>query len=97
MPTITYNELPAAVMELNRKMDLMLDIMGKEPEPADKLFPLEVFQDYIQEKTGKRWARQTIYDNVLKRKIPFEKYGKYLYFRKSAIDEWLANGRRVQQ
>jgi hypothetical protein len=68
--------------------------MGKEPEPADRLFPIEGYQDYIEEKTGKRPARQTVYDNVLKRKIPFEKFGKYLYFRKSAVDSWLANGRQ---
>lgn len=96
MPTITFDEIPSYLMKLDRKMDIILDIMGKEPEPADRLFPLEGFQEYIEEKTGKKWARQTVYDNVLKRKVPFEKHGKYLYFRKSAIDAWLNNGRQVR-
>ena len=97
MTQITFNEVPAVLMELSRKIDLLLVEIGKEPEPTDRLMPLEGFQDYMEEKTGKRPARQTVYDMVTKRKVPFEKHGgKYLYFRKSAIDFWLNNGRRVQ-
>jgi hypothetical protein len=29
------------------------------------------------------------------RKIPYEKHGKRLYFRKSIIDEWLNKGRQM--
>jgi hypothetical protein len=39
-------------------------------------------------------AKQTIYQWVWLRSIPFEKHGKKLYFRKSTIDRWVANGRQ---
>lgn len=95
MTNLTFNEIPAAIMELNRKIDILLAERDAVPE-EDRLMSVEKLIDYMEEKTGKRWAYQTVYDNTTKRKIPFEKYGKYLYFRKSAIDTWLANGRRVE-
>ena len=40
-------------------------------------------------------ARQTVYGWVNNSKIPYEKHGNKLYFRKSLIDEWLDNGRQM--
>jgi hypothetical protein len=95
MTTISFNEIPQAIMELDRKIDILLSERITEPE-VDRLMPVPGFQDYIEKKTGKRPARQTVYDLAFKRLVPFEKHGKYLYFRKSSIDAWLANGRQMK-
>ena len=39
-----------------------------------------------------RLATQTIYGFTSKREIPFIKKGKKLYFKKSALEAWLAEG-----
>jgi len=93
METITFNEIPQAIEELSRKVDILLSEHKSEPE-KDRLLSVPEYQDYMKEKTGKRPARQTVYDQVFRRMVPFEKHGKFLYFRRSSIDEWLANGRR---
>jgi hypothetical protein len=70
----------------------------KKPMPegtADPLFNVQQLRVYLFEKTAKQLATQTIYDLVCKRKIPFKKFQKYLYFQKSAIDKWLNNGRQI--
>jgi hypothetical protein len=94
METITHNNLPAAVSELHRKMDLLLSQtqFNQKNKEQDKLFTIEQFIDYLPEHP----ARQTIYGWVNIRCIPYEKHGKRLYFRKSEIDLWLANGRKVK-
>ena len=65
------------------------ELKSTQEEP-DKLMTLKEFTDYLPETP----ARQTIYGWVNDRKVPYEKHGKNLYFRKSAIDAWLNNGRR---
>jgi hypothetical protein len=94
METVTFESLPKAVSELNRKMDLILSQtqLNTKQKEQDKLFTIEQLIDYLPEHP----ARQTIYGWVNMRCTPFEKYGKRLYFRKSAIDFWLANGRKVK-
>ena len=92
---ITFNEIPEAILELNRKIDILLSERIKEPE-SDSLMLVPTLQEYIFKKTGKRPARQTIYDLYFKRLIPLEKHGKYLYARKLVIDSWLANGRQMK-
>lgn len=72
-------------------------ILKQKPiqEEPDQLLNLEKLLDFLEEKTSKRPARQTIYDWVNKRQIPFEKHGKYLFFRTSIILAWLNNGRAL--
>jgi hypothetical protein len=91
---ITYNDIPQVLMEVNRKLDLLLAKQEQEPE-QDRLMTVTGYRDYIEEKTGKRPACQTVYDQAFKRLVPYEKHGKFLYFRKSVIDSWLANGRQM--
>ena len=90
--TITFNDLPRVVAEMNRKLDMLLLKYTVEPEEKDSLMTVEDLSRHLPDTP----ARQTIYQWVCKRKIPFEKYGKKLYFRKSTIDEWVANGRRMR-
>ena len=92
---ITFESLPKAVAELTRKIDFLTDqLQRRDPEP-DRLMPKNELQEYMEKKTGKRYADQTVYMWVTERTIPYEKHGKYLYFRKSDIDTWLANGRQL--
>jgi hypothetical protein len=93
MGAITFDNLPGIVADMNRKLDILLSEKSfkYQEQDADHLMTMEDLREYLPEKP----ARQTVYDWVLKRKIPKEKYSKRLYFRKSAIDKWLANGRRL--
>ena len=91
METITFETLPAAVQQISKKLDMLIAERVSHVKDEDYLMTVEDLRDYLPENP----ARQTIYQWVLDRKIIFEKYGKRLYFRKSAIDQWLANGRRI--
>jgi len=75
---------------MNRKIDLLLAERQPQAE-KDELFTLEQLQNYLPENP----AKQTIYGWVNNRLIPFEKHGKRLYFRKSEVNEWLENGRKI--
>ena len=92
---ITFDALPKLVAEMNRKIDLLAEQLQKHDPTPDRLMPLNELKGHIEKQNGKRYADQTIYQWVLERKIPFDKHGKYLYFRKSEIDAWLANGMRI--
>ncbi len=92
MDKLTFDKLPEAVAEINHKLDVLLaDHTGRAPENSDYLMSLTELRSYLPDAP----AAQTVYEWTFKRKIPFEKFGKRVYFRKSAIDEWLRNGRRL--
>lgn len=92
MEGITFETLTRAVSELNRKMDLILSqTQNQKHENQDRLFTIEQFIEYLPEHP----ARQTVYGWVNARQVPYEKYGKRLYFRMSSIDKWICNGRRI--
>lgn len=89
---ITHDNLPEAIIELHRKVDLLLSQSHvSNPVDEDKLLTIEQLIAYLPEHP----ARQTIYGKVNNRSIPYEKHGSRLYFRKSEIDSWLSNGRQV--
>ena len=92
---LSFEDVPRVLGEI---YDLVSELSNKnsstEPE-GDRLMPMSEYLKYIEQKLGKKPARQTVYEQVFKRLIPFEKHGKFLYFRKSAIDAWLANGRQI--
>ncbi len=91
---ITFNEIPQVLMDLSRKVDIILNKVDEpQSQVEDKLFTIEELQNYLPEKP----ARQTVYGWVNLRLVPFEKYSKRLYFRKSDIDSWIANGRRIKR
>ncbi len=93
MQTLTFEQLPSAVMELNHKIDALLkQLPGKIiQEKEDPLLTIEQLIEFLPEHP----ARQTVYGWVNYRLIPYSKYGKRLYFRKSDIENWLNNGRRM--
>lgn len=77
----------AVLYELQR---VIPQLQPKQDE--DRLFTIEQLQDYLPEKP----AKQTIYGWICNRKIPYQKFGKRLFFRQSVIDVWTANGRKVK-
>ena len=93
MKTLTFDELPGAIMELDRKLDVLLAEYSNKPQTdQDFLMTIKELRLYLPDQP----AQQTVYDWIFKRKIPTEKHGKYCYFRKSTIDNWLANGRQMK-
>jgi hypothetical protein len=97
MREITFNEIPTVLAEIREKLDLLLEERPIEPDQADRLMPVNEQRTYLEKRTGKMYARQTIYDAVCKGRMPSERSGKYLYFRRSVIDKWLNNGRRMPE
>jgi predicted DNA-binding transcriptional regulator AlpA len=91
METFTFETMPARLEELSNKIDRLLSMQAMPQEETDKLMTIAELQSYLPEKP----ARQTVYQWVNDRKVPYQKHGKFLYFRKSTIDLWLNNGRHV--
>jgi hypothetical protein len=88
-PSPTFNDLPQLVSDLIQKVDLLLEDHDTQIKDEDYLMSVEDLRAYLPENP----ARQTVYGWINGRRIPYEKHGKRLYFRKSKIDWWLANGR----
>ncbi|MCK4921844.1 MAG: helix-turn-helix domain-containing protein [Bacteroidales bacterium] len=89
--TTSFDDLPEIVVEISKKLDLLLSDRITQVKDEDNLMTMEDLRDYLPENP----ARQTVYAWVNDRKVPYEKYGRRLYFRKSDIDKWLSNGRQV--
>ena len=89
---ITFENLPEAITEIHSKVDRLLSQIkvNSMPDEADRLLTIQEFIDYLPEHP----AKQTVYGWVNLRLVPYEKYGKRLYFRKSSIDNWLLKGRQ---
>lgn len=93
MQTITFDTMPKALSDLTCKVDQILKAMsGNQKSEIDKLMTMDELINFLPEHP----ARQTIYGKVNNRQIPFAKHGKFLYFRKSEIENWLNNGRRIK-
>ena len=86
----TFETLPQRVDEIDKKLDRLLSQTEVTPD-RDFLMTLEQLVDYLPEHP----ANQTVYGWVNDRKVPYEKHGKRLYFRKTTIDTWLSNGRQM--
>jgi hypothetical protein len=93
MDTISFESMPQLLYDLNQKVESLLKLQ-KNPQATetDELFSIQQLQNYLPE----RPALQTIYGWVNIRIIPYQKHGKRLYFRKSEIDQWLRDGRKVK-
>ena len=75
-------------------------LKGKQLAPdrnVPKNFGIDGLLDLLEEETGKRPAKQTIYGLVYRREIPFDKPSgtKQLRFNRDEVMEWLNGGRQV--
>ena len=85
----TLEDLPQLVLDLIVKVDMLREDHDTQGKNDEYLMSMEDLRAYLPENP----ARQTVYGWVNARKIPFEKFGKRLYFRKSEIDIGIANAR----
>ncbi len=79
---------------LNQKLDEIKQLITEkksQKQDEDFLMTMEQLREYLPDKP----ARATVYGLVNYRKIPYQKHGKRLYFRKSEIDKWMNNGRKL--
>lgn len=90
---LTFDQLPAFVADLGRKVDDLTALLRSRPAPfqpsLDRWFSIEELSDYLPGHP----AVTTLYGKVQRREIPFSRKGKRLAFRQSDIDEWLQSGR----
>ena len=88
---ITTKEQLSELIEDSIRKALSGSEQKREVLKKDKLLTMSELREYLPEKP----ARQTVYGWVTNNKIPYEKHGSKLFFKKSKIDAWLDNGRRV--
>lgn len=88
----SFDSLPGMVAEINKKIDLLIADRVFHDKDEDYLMTIEDLRDFLPENP----ARQTVYMWVNDGKIPFEKYGRRLYFRKTDIDRWISVGRQIK-
>ncbi|GAB3928155.1 helix-turn-helix domain-containing protein [Larkinella terrae] len=90
---LTFDQLPAFVADLGRKVDDLTTLLRAQPnhaQPApDRWFSIEELSEYLPGQP----AVTTLYGKVQRREIPFVRKGKRLAFRQSEIDQWLQTGR----
>ena len=89
----SFDSLPGMVAEINKKIDLLIADRVSHSKEDDYLMTMEDLRDFLPENP----ARQTVYMWVNEGKIPFEKYGRRLYFRKTDIDRWISVGRQIKK
>lgn len=90
---ITFDQLPAFVVDLGRKVDDLTTLLRSQNERTqslpDRWLSIEELSQYLPG----RPAVTTLYGKVQRREIPFSRKGKRLLFRQSEIDQWLQSGR----
>jgi excisionase family DNA binding protein len=82
----TKTDLEAIVENSVRKVLQSQSITTAEPK--ENYFSVEQAAEYLQ------LAEQTLYGFTSKRKIPFIKKGKKLYFKESELKKWLETGNK---
>ncbi len=85
MDAPTLEQVPGLIVELNSKIDYLLDTLDKSKPAESSNKPLSV-----GEAAGiLRLSKASIYRLVHERQIPFHKVGNRLHFFESELLEWL--------
>lgn len=94
MTDITFDTLPSAVAEIQRRLTsierLLIERDDPQPTETDRWFDIRELCEYLPD----RPTVPTVYGWVHFRKIPVHKGGKKLRFLKSEIDAWLKQGKQ---
>lgn len=93
MENPTFEQLPAAVNQLNHKLETVLQLLKRqqpESQSPGKLLTIEEAAQFLN------LAKPTIYRLVHLRQIPFNKPkgSKKLYFIKPELEAWIKTGRK---
>ena len=91
---MTFDALPKKVAELDMRLERMEKMLEEILSTLDGNG--EQIMNIDQAATFLSLAKQTIYEKVSKREIPFIKRdgGKRVYFLRSSLIEWLKEGER---
>jgi excisionase family DNA binding protein len=92
METITFNELPQAVIQLYEKLNnieaLLLE-KSNEPTPEhDQFLTIQEAASFL------KLSVPTLYGFTQRAEIPVCKRGKRLYFSELSLTDWIKQGRK---
>ena len=93
MEAPTFEQLPAAVNQLNQKLEAVIQLLKtQQPESHNpgKLLSVSEAAKFLN------LSKPTLYRLTSKRQIPFSKPAgsKKLYFRLAELESWTATGRK---
>lgn len=96
MEEITFNDLPAAVEKILKRLD-EIEKLVRELEPPAPVIGAEEYFNTIQAAEFLNLTIPTIYGLVHRRAIPVFKKGKQLRFTKQSLTDWIQSGRKESQ
>lgn len=93
METLSFDQLPTAVSQLNKKLDnierLLLEKNEQQPtEQPDQLLTVQEAAEFLS------LTVPTVYSKVSKGELPVMKRSKRLYFSRLELMEYLKAGRK---
>lgn len=91
MEPFNFNELPEVVRQLYEKVERIELLLEKlDPHKADKneLLNIEEAAAFLKVSVA------AVYTKVSRQEIPYSKPGRRLYFNKTDLKKWIANGKR---
>lgn len=92
MDTITFNELPQVISEINRKLDILTEKLQfsitDEKSKEQDLLSIKEAANFLNLKVP------TLYSKVSKREIPFMKRAKRLYFSRKDLLDYIKSGQQ---
>src|SRR5690606_25846053 len=91
MNTLTFEQLPNVVAELQRGQNKILALLSNKVQPQPEIETPEPL-DFVSEITG--LSKPTLYGYVQRNEIPYHKKGNRLYFFKSEIVDWIKTGKQ---
>lgn len=90
MEHFTFEQLPHAVSLLHEKLSHIERLLtGQQPKEKAK-----AILNVTEAAAFLHLSVATLYTKVSGREIPFSKRGKRLYFHRSELEEWIAQGRK---
>ncbi len=88
---------PIPLQELESRIDTKLDLKFQEIKSFLKTLQNNDEEDILSFREGCAFlniAEPTGYAKVSKREVPYMKRGKFIYFSKKQLTEWLHSGRK---
>ena len=88
---LTFEQLPEAVTNLTREVSALRQLLISKEQHTEQQ---EQFLTIQQAAEFLCLTVPTIYSKVSRRKLPFMKQGKRLYFSKSELSDYLRRGKK---
>ena len=88
---LTFEQLPEAVTKLTREVSALRQLLiskEKQEEQSEQFLTIQQAAEFLC------LTVPTIYSKVSRRKLPFMKQGKRLYFSKSELSDYLRRGKK---